>query len=180
VNRPFLRFKRQRKPALMDGGLDPRELQRRSVEARRRKAAGLAESQARDIPHELDSFPGSDPHGHAKAQTLVSRSRSGGGRGRVSDSSLIPRYHRVSSENFANSKEPSRASIFQERRPTTEPTEPTRYPYIDSQGLLVTMPPHLRDRHVVAVEPVSGVNGPPDDSPAPRTRILGGSWDGHE
>ena len=60
-------------------------------------------------------------------------------------------------------------------------TEPTTYPFIDPEThLLVTMPPELRDRHVVAVEPVPGVNGPPSDEPAPRTRILGGSWDGFE
>jgi hypothetical protein len=43
-----LRFSVKRKPALMDGGQDPRELQRRSVEARRRRkqeqASGDADS----------------------------------------------------------------------------------------------------------------------------------------
>jgi len=166
------------------------ELRRRSVEARRRKAAevsnALDTSQGLEIPLEPDPPSEADHHGQRKRRVSFSRRQSGGQAGPVFDLPLIPPGVPASSENFAHSTEPSRASIFQERRepelsPVVTVPEPTVYPFVDREtGLLVTMPAHLRDRHVQSVEPVAGVNGPPSDEPAPRTRILGGSWDGFE
>jgi hypothetical protein len=46
--------KRQRKRALMDGGQDPRELQRLSVEARRRRKQQQASGVASSVPHQPD------------------------------------------------------------------------------------------------------------------------------